>query len=157
MSSTTRGAAASRDRDPEPEVVDLDPELLPAPWPTGGPMGCGLGFGCGLPGCGFGFGFEDELGGGGHRGKGPIGFQRSDERIREDVCEILTEHDLIDASGIEVTVNDGEVVLTGHVPDRRTKRLTEACIEPLCGVRDVLNQLRVSAAREASGRRRGRT
>ena len=27
-----------------------------------------------------------------HRGKGPKGFTRSDERIREDVCQILTDH-----------------------------------------------------------------
>lgn len=39
-----------------------------------------------------------------HAGRGPKGYQRSDERIREDVCDRLTEHPAIDASEIEVEV-----------------------------------------------------
>ena len=35
---------------------------------------------------------------GAHRGRGPKGYRRSDERIREDVCERLTEDPFIDAS-----------------------------------------------------------
>ncbi|HEX2494143.1 MAG TPA: BON domain-containing protein, partial [Steroidobacter sp.] len=48
-----------------------------------------------------------------HRGKGPRGYRRSDERIREDVCDVLTDDPRVDASSIEVTVKDCEVTLSG--------------------------------------------
>lgn len=78
-----------------------------------------------------------------HRGKGPVGYQRSDERIRELVCESLTDDDQIDASRIEVTVTGGEVTLTGSVDDRHAKRDAEDCACSVAGVRDVQNLLRV--------------
>lgn len=78
-----------------------------------------------------------------HRGKGPAGYQRSDERIRELVCEALTDDDLIDASRIEVSVQGGEVTLTGTVEDRHAKRDAEDCACSVAGVRDVQNLLRV--------------
>jgi hypothetical protein len=78
-----------------------------------------------------------------HRGKGPAGYQRSDERIRELVCESLTDDDEIDASQIEVSVTGGEVTLSGTVDDRRTKRAAEDCAYSAAGVRDVQNRLRV--------------
>ncbi len=46
-------------------------------------------------------------------GWGPAGYQRSDERIREDICERLTLHGQIDARKVEVDVNKGEVTLRG--------------------------------------------
>jgi hypothetical protein len=78
-----------------------------------------------------------------HRGKGPRGFQRSDERIRELVNEALTDHDEVDATNIEVAVRNGEVTLTGTVEDRRTKRMAEDCVERISGVIDVQNQLKI--------------
>jgi osmotically-inducible protein OsmY len=82
---------------------------------------------------------------GGHRGKGPAGYQRSDDRIRELVCEALTDHDHIDATNIEINVKNGEVTLTGTVEDRRQKRLAEDIVEELAFVKDVLNQLRIGS------------
>jgi hypothetical protein len=79
-----------------------------------------------------------------HRGKGPAGFHPSDERIREMVCEALTDHDEIDATHVEVGVRDGEVTLAGTVDARRTKRLAEEVTEDIRGVRDVHNQLRIA-------------
>lgn len=79
-----------------------------------------------------------------HVGRGPRGYQRSDERIREDICDLLCEHGYLDASGVEVTVLNGEVTLVGVVPDRPQKRLAEDAVEQVSGVRDVHNQLRVS-------------
>lgn len=84
---------------------------------------------------------------GGHRGKGPAGYTRSDERIREMVCDVLTDHDEIDASQIEVAVRGCEVTLSGTVENRRTKRLAEDVIDNLSGVKEVVNQLRVSESR----------
>lgn len=78
-----------------------------------------------------------------HRGKGPSGYQRSDERIREMVCESLADDDQIDATHIEVAVSHGEVTLSGTVEDRRTKRDAEDCAWCVSGVRDVQNMLRV--------------
>lgn len=77
-----------------------------------------------------------------HFGKGPKGYSRSDDRIRDDVCERLTYDPDVDASEITVTVSQGEVTLAGEVEDRRAKRRAEDIIEDVPGVRDVHNQLR---------------
>ena len=79
---------------------------------------------------------------GGLRGRGPKGYQRSDERIYEDICERLTYAD-VDAANIEVKVAGGEVTLSGTVADRRDKRHAEYIAEEVSGVRDVHNNLRV--------------
>ncbi|MFT3698018.1 MAG: BON domain-containing protein [Kofleriaceae bacterium] len=78
-----------------------------------------------------------------HVGKGPAGYQRSDERIKEIVNDALTEHGHVDASNITVDVKNGEVTLTGHVDDRDAKRLAEDIAASQSGVKDVANQLRV--------------
>ena len=69
-----------------------------------------------------------------YTGRGPKGYQRADERIREDVCEALAQHGDIDASEIEILVQNGEVTLTGTVEDRYQKRLAEDVVEsaPAC-------------------------
>ena len=77
-------------------------------------------------------------------GRGPRGYQRSDERIREDVCELLTRHGEIDASSMEVDVRQGTVLLRGVADSGRVRRLTEEVVEEVPGVRDVENQLRVN-------------
>jgi BON domain len=83
-------------------------------------------------------------GAGPHAGRGPRGYQRSDERIREDVCDVLCGHGYIDASEIEVSVLNGEVTLIGVVRERPEKRMAEDAAEQVSGVREVHNQLRVS-------------
>ena len=84
-------------------------------------------------------------------GRGPKGYQRSDERIREDVSDRLMEHGDLDASGIEVVVVQGVVTLSGYVDDRWGKRLAEYIAERVSGVRDVMNQLRVGGQMEQGG------
>jgi osmotically-inducible protein OsmY len=79
-----------------------------------------------------------------YAGRGPRGYQRSDERIREDVCERMSECGELDASEIEVRVSNGEVTLLGSVSERHAKRLAEDLAEEVAGVRDVHNQIRVS-------------
>lgn len=78
-----------------------------------------------------------------HRGKGPKGYTRSDDRIREDVCDCLTDDPILDAGEIEVHVKNGEVTLSGTVSDRLAKRHAEDMIERVSGVRDVQNDIRV--------------
>lgn len=79
-----------------------------------------------------------------HRGRGPKGYQRSDERIREDVNDRLTDDPWVDASDIEVTVNNREVILSGEVHDRSAKRRAEDIAERVLGVQNVENRIRVN-------------
>jgi osmotically-inducible protein OsmY len=76
-------------------------------------------------------------------GRGPKGYQRSDERIREDVSEELAFAGDIDASDIEVHVSNCIVTLDGEVESREEKRFAEDIAEAAPGVRDVHNNLRV--------------
>jgi BON domain len=85
---------------------------------------------------------EREYERGSFRGRGPKGYRRSDEYIREDVCECLTEDEDLDASEIEVSVVNGEVTLTGMVASRLDKRYAEDLSASVTGVRDVHNMLR---------------
>lgn len=89
-------------------------------------------------------GYRDrDYRGRGYRGHGPTGYTRSDERIREDACDALTDDWNVDARQVSVAVNDGEVTLDGTVPSRQQKRRAEDCVEYLSGVRHVQNNLRV--------------
>jgi osmotically-inducible protein OsmY len=78
-----------------------------------------------------------------HRGRGPKGYTRSDERIREDVNDRLTDDGWLDASDIEVQVSSAEVTLTGQVNSREEKRRAEDIVEAVSGVKHVQNNLRV--------------
>jgi len=86
---------------------------------------------------------SDDRQHGQHRGKGPKGYTRSDERIREEVSDRLMFDADIDASEIEVEVQNGEVTLRGTVDRRETKRAVEDIAESVHGVGEVQNQLRV--------------
>ena len=78
-----------------------------------------------------------------HAGRGPKGYKRSDERIREDVNDRLTGDYYLDAHDIDVSVSDGTVTLSGRVDTRNDKRRAEDLAESVRGVTDVTNQLRV--------------
>ena len=83
-------------------------------------------------------------------GRGPKGYQRSDERIREDVSERLERHPEVDASDIEVRVASGEVTLEGTVDDRQQKKMAEEAVESCPGVKDVHNHLKAKQGFMAS-------
>lgn len=85
----------------------------------------------------------DAMREGRHRGRGPRGYTRSDERIREDVCDRLADDPMVDASEVEVQVRNGEVTLNGTVHSRWLKRRTEDITDDISGVRHVQNNLRV--------------
>ena len=80
-----------------------------------------------------------------HRGKGPKGYTRSDERIKEDVNDRLSDDPYVDASEIEVTVKNCEVTLTGTVNSRNEKRRAEDVVDSISGVKNVENRLRVNS------------
>lgn len=81
-----------------------------------------------------------------HRGRGPRGYRRSDERIREDVSDRLTDDPWLDATYIEVEAKDGEVTLSGLVSRREDKRRAEDLTDACSGVSHVQNNLRVQTA-----------
>ena len=105
----------------------------------------------------------DEMRKGTYAGRGPRGYRRSDERIREDINDNLTDDWYVDASDIEVTVNNGMVTITGRVDNREEKRRAEDIAECVSGVSDVSNQLRVernipiTTEPETTGTTRART
>jgi hypothetical protein len=78
-----------------------------------------------------------------YAGRGPRGYRRSDQRIAEDVSDRLTDDEYLDASDLEVTIQDGVVVLEGAVDTRASRRRAEDIAESVSGVRDVMNRLSV--------------
>jgi osmotically-inducible protein OsmY len=80
------------------------------------------------------------------RGRGPKGYARSDDRLRETICERLTDDPRIDAREIEIDVRQQTVTLKGTVEDRQTKYAVEDLVER-CGAREIDNQLRVNSNR----------
>lgn len=91
----------------------------------------------------------------GHRGRGPKGYQRTDERISDEVNDRLTEDPWLDASNIQVEVKGGEVTLAGLVENREAKHRAERLVEDLSGVRHVQNNLRVETSAPFTGAGRG--
>ncbi|MBC7767722.1 MAG: BON domain-containing protein [Phycisphaerales bacterium] len=87
-----------------------------------------------------------------HRGRGPKNYTRSDDRIRDDINDRLTDDHDIDAGEIEVKVTSCEVVLSGTVDSREAKRRAEDIVEAVSGVKHVQNNLRVQSSDEDSVR-----
>lgn len=85
-----------------------------------------------------------------HAGKGPRGYQRSDDRITEDINEALTQDGDLNAEDIQVTVKNGECTLTGTVESRECKRQAERLAEEVSGCKDVQNQLRVAQSQSGA-------
>jgi hypothetical protein len=85
------------------------------------------------------------------RKRGPKGYKRSDERIREDLCERLMESDFIDSSEVTIEVNGGKVIMDGTVPERRMKHAIEDMAVATSGVTDVENKVRVEEHSAAGG------
>lgn len=83
-----------------------------------------------------------------YKGKGPRGYRRSDERIKEDINDRLSDDPYVDATDIEVQVQNGEVTVTGIVRERDDKRRAEYIAEMVSGVVNVENRLRVGQTTE---------
>ena len=83
--------------------------------------------------------WEREAAEASYRGKGPA--QRTDDQIKTAIEDLLTDDPWLDASGIQVSVQQGIVTLTGTVPSRAAKRRAEELADAIRGVRDVQNTL----------------
>ena len=77
------------------------------------------------------------------RGRGPKGYVRSDERVREDVSQLLSDDPHVDASDIDVTVQNGKVTLSGQVSERWAKHRAEDLCEHCAGVVEIDNRIGV--------------
>lgn len=77
---------------------------------------------------------------------GPKGYQRSDERIREEICERLAHAPHVDVQEVEVEVESGVVRLSGNVRDRQQKYCIEDIADDVFGVREVHNGIRMGSA-----------
>jgi len=77
----------------------------------------------------------------GHQGKGPKKYKRSDNNILEEVCDLLMDDSEVDASNIEVSVQEGQVYLSGSVDDREMKRRAERILDQVSGIKDIRNLL----------------
>lgn len=108
-------------------------------------QGFGSEYGSGYGTSGYG-GTRTEWGGGEtaeRRRQGPKGFQRSDDRLREQVVERLMETD-IELRDVECNVKDGVVTLTGTVGSRRCRHEIENIADSVWGVKEVNNNVRVA-------------
>jgi hypothetical protein len=75
---------------------------------------------------------------------GPKGYQRSDERLREDISERLMQAHEIDSSEVTVEVSGAKAVVEGTVPQRWMKHAIEDLVDACPGVQDIDNRIRVS-------------
>lgn len=87
-----------------------------------------------------------------HTGRGPKSYKRSDERIREDVVERLTDHPELNAEDIDVEVQECIVTLSGAVDNRQDRRLAEEIAENVWGVTDVKNEIKSTSGNAKSNR-----
>ena len=79
----------------------------------------------------------------GHSGKGPKDWKLSDEKIRERVCEVLLHSHEVDATEMDVTVEDACVYLKGNISSRGMKRVAEDLVGSIPGVDDVFTELKI--------------
>ena len=86
--------------------------------------------------------------GGGPEGdfeQGYLGGTDQRDRVARErlIGAVLAAHPDLDASDIEVHVEDAEVTLDSLVADRTDRRLAEDIVADISGVRDVQNRLRI--------------
>jgi len=101
--------------------------------------------------------YEDQIrrdyragGSGGGRARrryppGPKGYQRSDERMKEDISERLYGAYHVDSSEVTVEVRAGKVTLEGMVPSRHMKHAIEDMVDGCPGVMEIDNRIRVAS------------
>jgi osmotically-inducible protein OsmY len=77
-----------------------------------------------------------------HSGKGPKNYKRSDAAIEDELFSDLTHSRELDASDIDISVEDGVVTLKGFVDTKYERRLAEQLAERIPGVKSVSNQLK---------------
>ncbi len=85
-----------------------------------------------------------------NRGKGPRNYKRRDIRVEEDINERLLNDPYLDATEIIVSVKDGEVTLSGTVPDQWSRRQAEYHAQQVGGVVQVQNSIQLPASQTSA-------
>lgn len=70
-----------------------------------------------------------------------MNMEQVNENYKRVITELLENSIAVDASDIVVTVNDGDVTLSGTVKDQREKEQAESVIELVADVKAVHNEL----------------
>lgn len=70
-------------------------------------------------------------------------FEVSDEALRNVIRERLLSLNEVDWHNFDIQVDHGVVKLLGEVPGRHAKRLAEACLQDVEGIRNIENRLKV--------------
>ena len=83
-----------------------------------------------------------------YSGIGPGGYDSAGDPIGQEVFSRLTQHGQVDAASIEITIDNGEVLLEGTVDSEETKRLAEEAVESIMNVNSVQNLLQVAGETE---------
>lgn len=76
-----------------------------------------------------------------YKGHGPSNYRPTDARIRERLCEQLTDHAEIDASSFTLDVECGIVKLKGKVRDESMKDRLLAAVQDVHGVVGVVDKI----------------
>lgn len=77
-----------------------------------------------------------------YSGHGPKNWKISDEKLKEKVCEILLKSSEVDATELEVEVEDRVVTLKGFIANRGMKNVAEDLIASIPGIEDVFSEVR---------------
>lgn len=75
-------------------------------------------------------------------GRTSEGENASDERIRQDVCDRLMQFGPVDCTQVDVSVENGAVMLTGQLGTDDFVERVEDVVRSVAGVRKVENRLR---------------
>ncbi|WP_284454372.1 BON domain-containing protein [Cupriavidus campinensis] len=81
----------------------------------------------------------------------PRGYTRTDERIRDQICERLTFTSGVDVGEVSVDVDKGKVTLSGTVHQRSQKYAIEDIADNTFGVTEVENNIRVEKREARAG------
>ena len=85
-----------------------------------------------------------------YSGFGPS-YDSAGDPVGQEVASRLTQHGQVDASNIEITVENGDVLLEGTVADEETKRLVGEAIQTVPGVNQIENMLQVQTVQTGMG------
>ena len=89
-----------------------------------------------------------------YSGFGPK-YDSAGDPIGQEVASRLTQHGQVDASNVEITVVNGDVLLEGTVADEATKRMVAEAIETVPGVKQVENTLQVQTVQTGAAQNSG--
>lgn len=76
-------------------------------------------------------------------GLGPLAYDSAGDPLGEAVASRLTQHGHVDATHVEIVIDNGEVLLEGTVDSETTRRLAEGAVQQVAGVSRVQNLLQV--------------